>query len=191
MNRDLICPNLEIGADGELLAAGQSTTALAEKYGTPLYVMDEDLIRSRVREYKSAADKAFLGKYKIFYASKAASFKQMYRIMKDEDMYIDVVSAGEIATAKAAGFPMERASYHSNNKTDADIDYALDAGVGSFVADNLEELYTLNKKAQERGIKQRVMLRLTPGIDPHTYEAIATGKVDSKFGFAIETGQAY
>ncbi len=191
MNRDLICPNLKISDDGELLVASQSTSELAAKYGTPLYVMDEELIRSRVREYKSAADKAFAGNYKIFYASKAASFKQIYRIMKDEDMYIDVVSAGEIATASAAGFPMERASFHSNNKTDADIEYALSKGVGCFVADNLEELYSLSEKALERGIKQRVMLRLTPGIDPHTYEAISTGKVDSKFGFAIETGQAY
>lgn len=191
MNRDLICPNLKIDGSGELLIASQSAKELAKKYGTPLYVMDEELIRSRCREYKSAADKAFSGNYKIFYASKAASFKQLYRIMKDEDMYIDVVSAGEIATASAAGFPMERASFHSNNKTDEDIEFALSQGVGCFVADNLEELYSLNEKARERGIRQRVMLRLTPGIDPHTYEAISTGKVDSKFGFAIETGQAY
>lgn len=191
MNRDLICPNLETGANGELLVASQSASFLAKKYGTPLYVMDEDLIRSRIREYKSAADKAFSGNYKIFYASKAAAFKQIYRIMKDEDMYIDVVSAGEIATAYSAGFPMEKASFHSNNKTDEDIEYALSKGVGCFVADNLEELYSLDEKACRRGIRQRVMLRLTPGIDTHTYEAIATGKVDSKFGFAIETGQAY
>ncbi len=191
MNRDLICPNLKISDSGELLIASQSTLGLAKKYGTPLYVMDEDFIRSRCREYKSAAEKAFAGNYKIFYASKAASFKQIYRIMKEEDMYVDVVSAGEIATAAAAGFPMEKVSFHSNNKTDEEIEYALSKGVGCFVADNLEELSALNEKAGERGIKQRVMLRLTPGIDPHTYEAISTGKVDSKFGFAIETGQAY
>ena len=191
MNRDLVCPNLSVSQDGTLFVGKHSTKELATKYSTPLYVMDEDLIRSRCHEYKKAAEEAFEGNYKIFYASKAASFKQIYRIMKEENMCIDVVSAGEIATAKSAGFPMENASFHSNNKTDADIEYALDCKVGCFVADNIEELVALNEKAGERGIRQRVMLRLTPGIDPHTYEAISTGKVDSKFGFAIETGQAF
>ena len=89
-----------------------------------------------------------------------------------------------------AGFPMERSFFHGNNKTDFDITYAMDCGVGHFVVDNLYELEAVNDEAARRGIRQKILLRLTPGIDPHTYEAVATGKVDSKFGMAIETGQA-
>ena len=152
--------------------------------------MDEDRIRENCRVYKTAMERAFgAGSYPL-YASKAASFKRMYTIMQEEKMAIDVVSAGEIATAKRAGFSMERAFFHGNNKTDADISYAMAANVGYFVADHEEELEIISREAKSRGIRQKVLLRLTPGIDPHTYEAVATGKVDSKFGVAIETGQA-
>ena len=152
--------------------------------------MDEDPIRQNCRIYKTAMERAFgAGSYPL-YASKAASFKRMYTIMQEEKMAIDVVSAGEIATAKRAGFSMERAFFHGNNKTDADISYAMAANVGYFVADHEEELEIISREAKSRGIRQKVLLRLTPGIDPHTYEAVATGKVDSKFGVAIETGQA-
>ena len=129
------------------------------------------------------------GSYPL-YASKAASFKHMYEIMKEEGMAIDLVSSGEVCTAMKAGFPMERSFFHGNNKTDFDITYAMDCGVGHFVVDNLYELEAVNDEAARRGIRQKILLRLTPGIDPHTYEAVATGKVDSKFGMAIETGQA-
>ncbi len=105
-------------------------------------------------------------------------------------MYIDVVSPGEIHTAVRAGFPMERALFHSNNKSDDDLRFGLDAGVGRFVVDGEDELLALNAIAVERGVKQKILLRLTPGIDPHTYEEVNTGMVDSKFGTAIETGQA-
>jgi len=105
-------------------------------------------------------------------------------------MAIDLVSSGEICTAVKAGFPMERSFFHGNNKTDFDIAYAMDCGVGYFVIDNLFELEAVADEAARRGSRQKVLLRLTPGIDPHTYEAVATGKVDSKFGVAIETGQA-
>ena len=105
-------------------------------------------------------------------------------------MGIDVVSSGEIYVAKKAGFDLSHAYFHSNNKTDEDISYAMDHGIGYFVADNVEEVKAVEAEAAKRGIRQKMLLRLTPGIDPHTYEAIATGKVDSKFGSAIETGQA-
>ncbi len=187
---DLICENLSVNSEGHLCFAGLDTGALAAKFGTPLYLMDEDRVRANCRAYQTAAKAAFGKNYRILYASKAASFKALYRIMREEGMGIDVVSQGEIFTAKAAGFPMEKAFFHSNNKTDADIAAAMDAGVGYFVSDNLEELAALEKEAQKRGVCQNVILRLTPGIDPHTYEAVATGKVDSKFGFAIETGLA-
>ena len=189
-NEKMICANLSVSSDGILHFAGQNTAKLAEKYGTPLYLMDEDRIRQRCRTYLSAMREALGEKGHVLYASKAASYKRIYEIMAEEGMGVDVVSAGEICTAAKAGFPMEKAWFHSNNKTDWDIRYAMEKGVGYFVADNAEELYAIERIAGERGCVQPVTLRLTPGIDPHTYEAVATGKVDSKFGAAIETGQA-
>ena len=186
----MICNNLSINEKGHLTFAGRDTVELAEKHGTPLYLMDEDRIRERCRTYRAALKEAFGDSANALYAGKAACFKDMYRIMREEGMGIDVVSSGEIYTAHAAGFPMERAYFHGSNKTDADVAYAMDCGVGYFVADNHEELDAVQAEASRRGICQKVLLRLTPGIDPHTYEAISTGKVDSKFGSAIETGQA-
>ncbi|MBQ6823586.1 MAG: diaminopimelate decarboxylase, partial [Clostridia bacterium] len=127
---------------------------------------------------------------KPLYASKAISFLRIYEIARVEGMGIDVVSSGEIYTAMKAGFDLSQAYFHSNNKTDADIAFAIDCGIGYFVADNEEEVKAINAIAAQKGIRQAILLRLTPGIDTHTYEAINTGKVDSKFGSAIETGQA-
>ena len=185
-----ICENISRTESGELCFAGMPLTPLAQKYGTPLYLYDEERIRKMCRTYLVAAKEAFSGKAKVLYASKAASFRRLYEIMKEEGMGIDVVSCGEIYTASVAGFPLEHAYFHSNNKTDADISYAIEHGVGYFVADNSEELYAIERIAATLGITKKVLLRLTPGIDPHTYAAVATGKVDSKFGSAIETGQA-
>ena len=186
----MICNNLSINEKGHLCIGGQDTVELAKEYGTPLYLMDEDRIRERCRTYRAALREAFGEAANALYASKAASFRGMYRIMKEEGMGVDVVSSGEVYTARSAGFPMERAYFHSNNKTDADIAYAMDNGVGYFVVDNREELDAIERLATERALSQRILLRITPGIDPHTYEAVATGRVDSKFGSAIETGQA-
>ncbi len=186
----MICNNLSVNQEGHLTFGGLDTVELAKTYGTPLYLFDEDRIRERCRTYKRAMTEAFGTAALPLYASKAASFKQIYRIMREERMGVDVVSSGEVYTALAAGFPMERAYFHSNNKTDSDIAYAMDNGIGYFVVDNREELDAIERLAAERGITQKILLRLTPGIDPHTYEAVSTGKVDSKFGSAIETGQA-
>lgn len=186
----MICNNLSINEQGHLCLGGRDTVELAAKYGTPLYLFDEARIRERCRTYTEALRAAFGKSAKALYASKAASFTAIYRIMKEEGMGVDVVSSGEVCTAVRAGFPMENAYFHSNNKTDADIVYAMEQGIGYFVVDNREELDAIEKFAAERGISQKVLLRLTPGIDPHTYEAVSTGKVDSKFGSAIETGQA-
>lgn len=185
----MICDNITI-ENGILYFAGQDTTRLAETYGTPLYLMDEDKIREKCRVYKHAFETHFGPSAQPLYASKANSFKRIYEIMKEESMGIDVVSSGEIYTALRAGFDLSHAYFHSNNKTDEDIRYAMENGVGYFVADNAEEVKAVEAEAARRGICQKLLLRLTPGIDPHTYEAIATGKVDSKFGSAIETGQA-
>ena len=188
-SRDLICDNLSV-TDGVLHFAGQSTAALARQYGTPLYLMDEDRIRNRARVYRDTLRECFGDKGHAIYASKACAFKQMYAIMAEEEMEVDVVSCGEIASAYAAGFPMERVHFHSNNKTDADIVYALERGVGRFVVDHPEELAAIDAIAGQRGVVPSVILRITPGIDCHTYEAVNTGKVDSKFGSAIVTGDA-
>lgn len=190
MKKDIICENISVDSDGVLTFAGQSTAELARIYKTPLYVMDEDRIRNRMRTYKSVLHKAFGDKGHVLYASKAASFKRIYEIANEENIGIDVVSSGEIATAVFASFPLEKAYFHSNNKTDDDIAYAIDNGVGCFVVDNEEELVAIDQISAQKRIASKVLLRLTPGIDPHTYAAVATGKVDSKFGSAIETGQA-
>ena len=182
--------NLSVSSAGTLLFAGHDTLALAQKYGTPLYLMDEQRIRRNCRTYVNAFKNAFGDRGLPLYAGKAAAFKRIYQIVREEGLGIDVVSAGEIHTALQAGFPLENAYFHSNNKTDADIAYAMECGVGYFVVDNREELDAIDAAAQRAGIRQKLLLRLTPGIDPHTYEAISTGKVDSKFGTAIETGQA-
>ena len=189
-NSELICDNLGRAEDGELTLGGMRLSPLAEQYGTPLYLYDEEKIREKCRAYLSAVEEYFDGRGRVMYASKAASFKRIYEIMAEEGMGIDVVSVGEIYTAERAGFPLSRAYFHSNNKTDGDIEYAISRGIGYFVVDNAEELYAIERIADSHGLRQKVLLRITPGIDPHTYAAVATGKVDSKFGSAIETGQA-
>lgn len=186
----MICENLGINKEGHLTFAGQDTVLLAEKYQTPLYLFDEDRIRQNCRVYRKALARAFGEGALPLYAGKAACFTHIYRIMKEEGMGIDVVSLGEVYTAKNASFPLQNAYFHSNNKTDRDIAVAMELGVGTFVADNREEVDAISREAVRRGVEQRVLLRLTPGIDPHTYAAVATGRVDSKFGSAIETGQA-
>ena len=187
---DMICENIGRNESGELCFANMPLSSLAEKYGTPLYLYDEERIRHNCRVYLEAVREGFGESARVMYASKAASFKQIYRIIKEEGLGVDVVSCGEIYTALKAGFPLEKAYFHSNNKTDEDIDFAIRHNVGYFVVDNVEELFAIDEIAARYNIKQKIMLRITPGIDPHTYAAVATGKVDSKFGSAIETGQA-
>ena len=185
----MICDNITV-KDGVLYFAGHNTVELAKKYGTPLYLLDEDKIREKCRIYKKAFEKHFGQNAQPLYASKANCFKRLYEIMTEEGMGIDVVSSGEIYVAQKAGYDLSQAYFHSNNKTDEDIAYAMERGIGYFVADNAEEVKAVEAEAARRGIKQKMLLRLSPGIDPHTYEAVATGKVDSKFGTPIETGQA-
>ncbi len=185
----MICSNLEI-KNNVLYFGGRSTVELAAKYGSPIYVMDEATIRRNCRTYVEAMHKYFGDNAKPFYASKACSFKRMYNIVESEGMCADVVSLGEIYTAKTAGFNMSNLCFHSNGKTDYDVEYAINCGIGSFVVDNREELDAIDRIAGEHGIKQKILFRVTPGIDTHTYEAVNTGKVDSKFGFPIETGAA-
>ncbi|MBE6691796.1 MAG: diaminopimelate decarboxylase [Ruminococcaceae bacterium] len=182
--------NIKVLENGHLAFGGSDVVELAEKYGTPLYVTDEAKIRSNFREYKAAVEKYFGKESLPLYASKALCCKEIYRIAKDEGVGTDVVSGGELYTALSVGFPSEKIYFHGNNKTEADINYALDNNIGGFVVDNFDELVYLNAQAGGRNKVQPILLRLSPGIDPHTHRAVVTGSVDSKFGVAIETGQA-
>ena len=185
----MICDNIK-KLNNELYFADVKVTDLAKKYGTPLYIMDENKIRQKVNAYKNALKKYFGDDALTLYASKACSFKYIYKIMSEENIGIDIVSSGELYTAKAAGFNLANAYFHSNNKTDFDIKYGIENKVGYFVADNIEEINLIDEECKRLNTVQKVLLRVTPGIDTHTYEADKTGKVDSKFGTAIETGQA-
>ena len=186
----ILYPHFDINEKGHLTIGGADAVELAEQFGTPAYIIDENVVRARCREYLGAAAKSFGADALPLYASKALCFTEMYRIAKEEGMGIDCVSSGELYTAKRAGFPAERIYFHGNNKTDFDISFAMDMGVGRIVVDNLDELAAVSAEASRRGISQGILLRITPGIDPHTHRAIVTGNVDSKFGSAIATGQA-
>ena len=184
---NLICSNLEI-KNNELYFGGRNTNEIASKYKTPLYVMDEVTLRENCRKYALSLEKYFGNGAKALFASKACSFKRMYEIVVSENMGVDVVSVGELYTALKAGVNPQEMYFHSNSKTDDDIEYAISQNIGYFVIDNIEELDAINFFAGKKGVKQKVLIRITPGIDTHTYEAVNTGKVDSKFGFPIETG---
>lgn len=185
----MICKNISVKGN-DLYFNNFKISDLAKKYGTPLYLMDENRIRENVNSYKTAFKNYFGESALMLYASKACSFKYIYQIMKDENVGIDLVSSGELYTAKNAGFDLSKAYFHSNNKTDFDITYGIENGIGYFVADNIEEINVIERECAKLNKTQKVLLRLTPGIDTHTYEADQTGKIDSKFGTAIETGQA-
>lgn len=187
----MICDNLSVGDNGHLYFAGQDTVALAQRYGTPLYLMDEQTIRNRIRTYKAAMSAHFPHGSAPEFASKAFSCRRIYQIAAEEGISIDAVSCGEIYTAKTADFPMDHCFFHGNNKSDDDIETAMDFGVGYFVLDSFDEIDAVEQAAASRGITQKVLLRITPGIDPHTHRKINTGTVDSKFGIALETGQAF
>ena len=187
----MLYSNLTANEKGHLVFAGYDTVELAKKYGTALYVIDEDKLRENCRIYIDAMHKYFGADAMPLYASKALCFTEIYRIIAECGMGTDIVSSGELYTAVKAGFSLEKAFFHGNNKTDADIEYAITNGLGYFVVDNEEELDAISEIASSHGVMQKILLRITPGIDPHTHKAIMTGSVDSKFGSAIETGRAY
>ncbi len=187
----MICNNLSVNDCGHLTFAGMDTVDLAKKYGTPLMLLDEGKIREKMSIYREAMKKYFTDDSMPLYASKALSFKYIYKIAKSENIGIDCVSAGEIYTAVQAGFPMAKTYFHGNSKTEDEIRFAIENNVGHFVCDSIEEVSVVDEIARSMGVVQKVLLRITPGIDPHTHKKISTGSVDSKFGVAIETGQAY
>lgn len=179
-----------INAAGHLEIGGVDAVELAGKHGTPLYVMDETLIRQRCREFIQTFRDTGLP-FQVAYASKAFCVMAMCRIVDEEGLSLDVVSSGELFTALEAGFPAERIHFHGNNKTPEELELALDKGVGCFVVDNFLELDLLSELAAAKGNKAKILLRIAPGVEAHTHEYMSTGQADSKFGFDLENGTAF
>ena len=178
-----------VNRQGHLEIGGCDAVELAERFGTPLYVMDEAQMRTNCRAYREALGEHPAGGRAV-YAGKAFLTMAMARLVEEEGLGLDVVSGGELYTALKADFPAERIYFHGNNKTSDEIALALEAGVGRLVADSLYDLQLINHLAAERGVRAGVLLRVTPGIEAHTHDYIRTGQLDSKFGEAIENGQA-
>lgn len=181
---------LTVNSKGHLCFEGCDTTKLAEKYGTPLYVMSETTIRDNCRMFTKAFD-GYSGGGMPLFASKSFMCLEICRIAAQEGLGLDVVSGGELFTAIKAGFPMERVYFHGNNKTEQELKMALLNDVHCIVLDNIEELNMLSELASDEGKIAKVSFRIKPGVDAHTHEFIRTGQIDSKFGFALETGEAF
>lgn len=181
---------LNINEQGHLTIGGCDTVALAQEFGTPLYVIDENTVRKNCRSYVNSMKNYYGGNGLPLYASKALSCKALVQLAESENMGLDVVSGGEIYTAMKAGFPPEKIQFHGNNKTQSELEMALDYNIGKIVVDNLYELELLNRLAKEKGKTVKISMRIKPGIDAHTHDFIMTGQIDSKFGFALETGEA-
>ena len=179
----------KIAKNGNLTIGGCDVTELATEYDTPLYIYDEETIRTMAKTFV----KEFGTRYSntvVAYASKAFLTKAMARIANEEGLSLDVVSGGEIAAAIAAGFPADKMDFHGNNKTPNELVYAVESGVGTIVVDGFHELKLLNDLARDKGVEQGIMLRLSPSVDAHTHGHTTTGILDVKFGFSIESGES-
>ncbi len=182
--------NITVNEKNHLCFGGADTVELANKYKTPLYLLDEERVREKCRTFAQAFKKYFKEGSMALVASKALSLKAVYKIAQEEGLGADSVSGGEIYAAKESGFELKNMVFHGNAKSREELSYAIDENIGYIAVDNLTELERISKIAGEKGKVQNIILRLTPGIDPHTFDAVNTGKVDSKFGFPIETGAA-
>ena len=181
---------LKINALGHLEIGGADCVDLAKKFGTPLYVFDEAYIRKMMSVYRDTLATHYDGNGMVLYASKAFSCKAIYRIADEENIGIDVVSGGELYTAMQANFPAAKICMHGNNKLDYEIGEALDAGVGYIVADAYSEIDKIDAEAAKRGICQKILLRINPGVEAHTHAFVQTATTDSKFGFSLQNGTA-
>ncbi|PWR12954.1 diaminopimelate decarboxylase [Micromonospora acroterricola] len=177
--------NVTRGADGALAVAGLGVRDLAAEFGTPVYVLDEDDLRSRCRDFRAAFPTE-----DVYYAGKAFLCRAVVRMIAEEGLHLDVCTGGELATALAAGMPPERIGFHGNNKSVRELARALDAGVGRIILDSFTEIDRLTALARERGVRPRVLIRVTVGVEAHTHEFIATAHEDQKFGFSLAGGAA-
>jgi diaminopimelate decarboxylase len=191
MTHTLIYPHTTAhNAAGHLEIGGCDVVDLAREFGTPLFIYDEQTLRDQCRAYHTAFG-ALTDLYEIVYASKAFSCRAMAELVAQEDMSLDVATGGELAAALAGGFPPARIYFHGNNKSVAEIEAGLDAGIGHFVVDSFEEIDRLEAAAAARGRSQEVLVRVTPGVRPNTHDFIQTGQQDSKFGFGLADGRAH
>lgn len=183
-------PVHSVSADGVMLLAGHDVRDLVARFGSPLVVMLEDVIRFNCRAYRQAVPAPL--RSRVYYAAKAFLCTGLCKLLEEEGLGLDVVSAGELHTALSAGFPPDRILLHGNAKTEADLRLALESGVGRIALDNLDEIDRLEHLAAAHGVQPRVYLRVTPGIKPTTHRYIQTGQIDSKFGFNLvaENGRA-
>jgi diaminopimelate decarboxylase len=185
-----VSESLKINGRNHLEIGGCDCVDLVSKYGTPVYVMDEELIRKNCRTYKNAMDKYYSGKGLVLYASKAFCTMAMCKIADQEGLGLDVVSGGELYTAIKSGFPMDKVYFHGNNKTIGEIELAVENNIRRIVVDNREELDNINEIAKRMGKTANISFRIKPGIDAHTHDFVQTGQIDSKFGVALENGEA-
>ena len=181
---------LKVNEKGHLEIGGADCVDLAKQFGTPVYLFDEAYIRQMMRIYRDTLIHKYNGNGMVLYASKAFSCQAIYRIAKEENIGIDVVSGGELYTALKAGFPADKIYMHGNNKLSYEISEALDAGIGCIVADSYLELDKIDAECEKRGIRQKVLLRINPGIEAHTHAFVQTATTDSKFGYSIQDGNA-
>ena len=187
--RNVFPSSTEVAPSGHIKIGGVDLADLATEFGTPLYLYDEASLRGQCREYIEE----FRSRYpdvKVAYASKAFLNLALVRIFAEEGLGLDVVSGGELAMAVKGGMPPERIYFHGNNKSPQELAYAMEQGCGVVVVDNFYEMETLDEIAGGRGVRQDILLRISPGVDPHTHHHTTTGTLDSKFGFPLETGQA-
>jgi diaminopimelate decarboxylase len=173
--------------NNHLFIGGCDATALADEFGTPLYLYDEATLRNKCKEYREGFSHRYPNSL-VIYACKAFVNRALAQILNEEGLGLDVVSGGELAIAKSVGFPMDRIYFNGNNKSHQELRMAVEWGVGRIVVDNYYELSLLNEVARVAGAKQTILFRLSPGVDPHTHAHLATGVIDSKFGFTM--GQA-
>ncbi len=185
-----ISESLGVNELGHLTFGEHDTVDLAKKYGTPVYLLDEEHIRNNCRRFVNSMEENYGGNGRVIYASKAFSCKAMYKLINEENMGIDVVSGGEIYTALKAGFPMEKAYFHGSNKSHDELVFAIENGVGRIMVDNLHELQMLIEIANKLNKKVGVIVRVKPGISAETHSFIQTGQLDSKFGLDLATGDA-
>jgi diaminopimelate decarboxylase len=186
----LLPDTASVTSAGHLALDGVDLVELAAEFGTPLYVYDEATIRNRARAYRDGLEKAYPGDSLVCYAGKAYCAPWLLRVIASEDLGLDVVSGGELFMAQQSGFPTRRIYFHGNNKADDELAQALEVGVGRVVIDNFEEIERLSRMAVSRGVEQRVLLRVAPGVEAHTHAHIKTGVLDTKFGLSIQTGAA-
>ena len=190
MTHTLIYPHTTVhNAAGHLEIGGCDVVDLAREFGTPLFIYDEQTVREQCRAYHGAF-RALIDDYEIVYASKAFSCRAMAELIAQEDLSLDVATGGELAAARAAAFPPARIYFHGNNKSVAEIESGLDTGIGQFVVDSFEEIERLEVAAGARGRRQKVLVRVTPGVRPATHDYVQTGQQDSKFGFGLADGCA-